>query len=471
MMAVSGASGLWGLGSHGLWMDEGFTASMSLQSFGDLVDIIANREANASAHSLLSWGLGQIAISEAVLRLPSVLFIAATVGLVGRLGRQLVNTRVGLIAAGGSALHGGFVLYSQSARTYAMTTFVVLAAASVLASDVRRPRHRLVVAWTALGLLALSCHLFAAVALAGQLLCLIVARPPQWRRYVPAAVVVLGAAVVVGAVISNHEEGQDLVQFDRTSLQDAVSILTGRVGVLGALVIGPLAVVGIVQLLRRFWACDSSEARFGNLLVVAMAAAQPVGLGLLSLIQPALLGRFVLPSVPGVMLCAAIGVEHIARRHARLGVALTACSVAVTALGGLRIHLDTTADDWRGAARYVADSSRGQDRVVFANDSIRLFFEFERARRVASGTDVSQWPTPVFPDMPWREFATGDQRYASPSRAELGVLGQQPGRIWMVVGFVDDEVTSAAHAQDLWGEAVSVRRFAGGIEVLEFVRP
>jgi mannosyltransferase len=488
LCALSAGFGLWGIGSHGLWMDEGFTASMSLQSFGDLIHIIVTKESNASLHSVLSWGLAQFGTSEVLLRAPSIAFTVATIWLLAHLGRRIVNARVGVVAAAAASVHGGLVLYSQSARTYSLATLLVLGAATVMVADDEQPRGSRVLGWTVLALLAVFAHLFAAVAVLGQLVCVLIVRPSARRRYGVPAVIVTGAALALGLVIARHEEGQELVQFDPQSIRDTLSILTGRAGLLGAVVVGGLGLVGVVLLALRARSGVETSSRFAGWLLVAMALFQPLGLAALSIVQPSLLGRFVLPSVPGLVLAAAVGVDWLLRRRVHVGRAAVVGLLSACLVGGLRVHVGTTIEDWRGVATQLRTEGQRGDRVVFVNDSVRLFFEFEHARHhdgansasnsaangvanSASNGAASQWPTPVFPVQPWGQFATGDQKYSSPTDADLRALATTAGRVWLVVGFIHDNADTIARAEQILGPHVSARHFDGDIDVMVYSIP
>ena len=119
--------------------------------------------------------------SEWSLRLPSALMGALTIPVLAVLGARLLGNRGGLWAAALLAVLPLHVSYSQEARTYATTIFlVVLSAAVCLAVGERDDRW----SWIGYGIVAATVpafHLLAAVALLPQGAWLL-ARPGSGRR-------------------------------------------------------------------------------------------------------------------------------------------------------------------------------------------------------------------------------------------------------------------------------------------------
>jgi hypothetical protein len=395
------------------------------------------------------------------LRGPSVLATAASVPFVAHLGARLVSPRAGLIAAIGFALSGSVGLYAQSARTYALTSLLCLVTVTATVAELNRPARRNRIAVAVFGVLAVFGHLFAALLVLGVLAALRFTAPLVARRLVVPGAIIGALAVAIGLLVSRHNEGQELVEFDRAAVSDAVSILTGRAGAIGAAAIGALAAVGAVMLLRQ-----SRPVPPASGIVLAMAGSQAVGLLALSALQPALLGRFLLPSVPGVVILAAVVLDRLWERKRMVGVVACACALPFAGLGLARWRFDTVVEDWRSVGDLLATESRSGDVVFFANDSVRLFTEFDHAHMTA----VDVWPEPRFPAGPWGDFATGDQTYRSPSDSDFAAA-RDDARVWVVTGESHDATDSITRATTLLSTShtvSSVRRFDGGIVVVLF---
>jgi hypothetical protein len=144
--------------------------------------------------------------------------------------------------------------------------------------------------------------------------------------------------------------------------------------------------------------------------------------------------------------------------------------VLVLAAGahGLRWwYTDGGAEDWRGASRHVFAESEAGDRIIFANDSTRLFFEYYLRFENAATP-----PQPVYPDDPWGGYETGDQTYISFDEATIGRLTAEPSeRVWVVIG--RDHVNTEHVPEVLRGmstayDEVERRIFDGDVEVILF---
>ena len=72
--------------------------------------------------SMLGW-TDIFGTSPAALRIPSALYGAASVVIVGLIGRRVYTAPVGLLAAGILALHGFHIFWSQTARMYTAGMF------------------------------------------------------------------------------------------------------------------------------------------------------------------------------------------------------------------------------------------------------------------------------------------------------------------------------------------------------------
>ena len=104
--------------------------------------------------------------------------------------------------------------------------------------------------------------------------------------------------------------------------------------------------------------------------------------------------------------------------------------VAGAASGAIDWTLRNDRTDWRPVVRTLMDQATRDDAVLFANDSTRLFVEYELRR---SPDRVAQAPEPVFPPQAWGLFRTGDQKYApfSPGQVEAALSSHE--RVWLVV--------------------------------------
>jgi hypothetical protein len=99
-------------------------------------------------------------------------------------------------------------------------------------------------------------------------------------------------------------------------------------------------------------------------------------------------------------------------------------------------YSDGGEEKWRDATAAVLASTEPGDRILFANDSVRLFFEYYRRFDADAPMPESAYPTG-----PWGTFETGDQTYDSFGPSVIDDLVDEPtGRVWVVIGRNHDNV-------------------------------
>lgn len=121
---------LWGLGDQSLWVDEILTIkAANVDGAMTMADLFSNIQ--GPLHTLIVRFVSRYSMSEAALRSISAVSGIATIPVVYVLGRDLVNRRTGLVAAGLLAVSPFAIWYSQEVRNYSL--LILLATASTLA--------------------------------------------------------------------------------------------------------------------------------------------------------------------------------------------------------------------------------------------------------------------------------------------------------------------------------------------------
>jgi hypothetical protein len=248
---------------------------------------------------------------------------------------------------------------------------------------------------------------------------------------------------------------------------------SGRAGLLGLAAFGLMAVLSVRVTLRTWRSQRQGRQAWVHALLVLWAALPLVTCVILSPVIP-VIGRYLLFSVVGVLLYGAIGLDDAIRGSSGWswlrGWRRFAPLALVLAAGVYGLHYwytDGDAEDWRGASRYVFAESEPGDRILFANDSIRLYFEYYRRF-----TDTATLPQPVYPDDPWGGYETGDQTYLSFDEAAIDRLTADPSeRVWVVVGqnhVNTEDVPEVLRGMTTAYAEVERRVFDGDVDVILF---
>ncbi len=134
IITLAGVLRFYNLGEHSFWYDEAASA-MNVRTISEWTPTnewgpftFAKRERVPPFYFLLSVPFYNISQSEWVLCLPSVIFGIASIPLIYLLGSQLLNKRIGLVAASLLALSPFHIYYSQEFRPYSLFLFLSLLA-------------------------------------------------------------------------------------------------------------------------------------------------------------------------------------------------------------------------------------------------------------------------------------------------------------------------------------------------------
>jgi hypothetical protein len=356
------------LGRRPLWLDEAFTVGAT----HDLVATWRGTGGTMGLYYLVMWPLAQVSLDRAWLRLPSLLFAAATVVVVHEIGRIIGGRRVGAMAAGLLAASWVVARFGLEARSYTLALLLVSlswlglvgAVGAVGAVDGVGGRGwrgwwRLFVVAT---LLAPLAHGLAALHFASQVavLGLTPDRRRWWRRCVPVA----AALAVEGVVLFSLGAGEVanwIAPLNRHQVSALLRMLVGKDARL--LVIGTLLVVAVVLAVvdaRRPRRRRTTEAWLGLVPVFWMAGVPLLIVGL-SLFRPYAEPRYVIGAVPGVALVLAGLLARV--RPAALAAAAWVAVALVLVTDQPRITRRGS-EDWPALVDQVAAGGQDGDRVL-----------------------------------------------------------------------------------------------------------
>ena len=150
------------LGAQSLWMDEGATAAIASIDWRSFWKLIFSREMNMSAYYCVLRLFPFLRHSEALLRLPSVIFGGGLIGAVWLLAKEVLEEGQDFLYLGSAmliAVNGFLIAYSQEARGYAMAVCLLVLSTCAFAVLLRTGRLR--VTWCLLALAALYSHFYA----------------------------------------------------------------------------------------------------------------------------------------------------------------------------------------------------------------------------------------------------------------------------------------------------------------------
>jgi uncharacterized membrane protein len=173
IFGVGASLRLYGLDFHSLWQDEGLQFYVATQnSISELL------HQTRSFHPPLSFIVNHVFLlmgeSDFFLRLPSALFGIASLPLLYILGRDLTSSREAVLAVFVLAISPFHIWYSQDGRMYSQLMFLSLLSSVLLMQALSRGKVRWWIYYVMVSAAGMYTHVFMALALAAQLLWVVV---------------------------------------------------------------------------------------------------------------------------------------------------------------------------------------------------------------------------------------------------------------------------------------------------------
>ena len=358
-----------------IWSDEAATVILVQRGLGGLLSHISTSETTPPLYFVLMWAWTKV-FGTGMLEYRSLSALAGTltIPVVYLAGRQ-VSTRVGVWAAALTTVSPAMYYYSQEARSYALLILFSAGALVFWQRALRTPSARTLAGWTAMSILALLTHYFAAFLFIAQAAMLI--QRLGWRRvFLPwaGAVALVGLALVPLARAQTQHvlagsngswiEGVPLLsRFAQVPKQFLVGLYS-PVEVFSTLLVGLLALAAIVLLIRRGEKRELQLAR--ELAIMAVVALLIPAVLSVTHIEDVFNGRNVMGTWVAwvLVLATGVGIARAGATGALLGGAI--CALSLLVIAGVNLIPGYQRSDWRGIARTLQSSAPAATRVIVA---------------------------------------------------------------------------------------------------------
>jgi mannosyltransferase len=344
--------GLIRVGWPALWADELATWGMVTVPWSQTWQVLHHTDATLGAYyAIMHVWVSLLGASDVMMRLPSVLAMAASAGLTARLGTQLASPRVGLLSGLLFAVLPTTSRYAQEARPYALVVFAAVLCSLALVRVLDRPGiGRLLAYALATGLLGLV-HAIALLLIPAHALVVLAVRRSVMPRWLVAAGV--GMLPALPALYLGSQQTAQVAWIGPPTS----SSLTAY----PAMLLGSAVGAGMILALAMY----AVSTRHPAVLYTSWAVVPAVCLFAASQLTALWLPRYLLFTTPAWALLAGTALGRT--RLVRGAIALTlVAAVGVTAQLSMRGpdgHLQAT----REAAALIAAQMKPGDAIVYSS--------------------------------------------------------------------------------------------------------
>ncbi|MFQ6000378.1 MAG: glycosyltransferase family 39 protein, partial [Anaerolineae bacterium] len=400
---------LYRLDHQSLWYDEGFSVYLARMSLGEITARTASDIHPPLYYYLLHLWLGPFGDSEFVLRFFSLIFGLLSVPLIYALGRRLLGTASGSLAALLLAISPLYLWYSQEARMYTLVTFLCLLSSYLLLRALEGRAGFLWGGYIFVNILAVYSHFYAFFVLAFHLLFLLVwwavnrkgdtllagllSQGSVALAYLPWSGFVLRryAADVSywkGELVFTEVVRKTLILFStgHTVLESRAQPIAS---VYGAFILFGLVAIVIHRssLLAKGWSpLFSLQDPVGKALFLALYLFVPLLLlFLVSYQRPKFHPRYLMLASPAFFLILAGGLAGLLERGkswrwlpCSLGLVSLCFLVATSVYSDFNAYFDIkfTKDDFRSAARYIQTHIQDNEVVILTSGHLFPVFTY-----------------------------------------------------------------------------------------------
>lgn len=372
---------------NGFWYDEAYTASISQNSYHDLVSGVAKDAGNPPLYWLaIRYWSSLFGQSENGLRSFSVVCGVATIPVLAMLGNELVGPLVGIMAAALFAISPLSIELSDEARCYALLHLLATLNLLFFFRWIDAERKWDLVGCGLTTFLACYCHYYAFALPAAQIIALSISR--KHRRLLAPWLVAMAVAGLMwlpwlAPFLSQLRQPGNLSRMgDRWPMQFIVTPLAFALGRTFAWRDSPHWMLGIGMLLALtafqgpalygLWRLRERQFKF-NVLAFSLAIPYLVPLAAALAGKPLFQHRAASVMLPVFLVLLAFGLYQCNKpmRVALCGVILTTTGLSLFRYGEFPLK-----DDWRSAVPVILAANHGEEPLLFDTPIEILSFKY-----------------------------------------------------------------------------------------------
>jgi hypothetical protein len=420
---------LFRIDSESIGLDESFSVLTAASPDSRFWELVLADQARMSAYYVVLRPWLLLGDSMAWVRGLSVLFAILALPVVCAVGARLFNARAGVIAALLLAASPFFIRYGQEARAYSLLILLVSLSTLLLTEALARRSARWWLGYGGVAALSLYAHYFAGFVVLAQWIVIGLTRRQWSLRHVLGAAAVVGSAAISLLAIFIYTERGALSWIPAPSAALLVRVLRDLVGHIGPPTTPPVVLAaysalmlgGIFLTIRSF---QRGERPWRWLLVITWVLVPIAASYLLSSVRPMFVSRFLIVSLPGLVLTAGAVLASMRPRMSAVVLAITLVALGVPSLANW--YGNAQKPQWREIVSALSDESVAGDALA-----VLPWYQVQPLVYYARRDPSLDLPRIVYPLDDWSQDPTPGADDASVGSV-LSEAVSSSDRVWLV---------------------------------------
>lgn len=387
------------IGNKSVWFDEAHSIFFSKMPWRDFWTVLSSKEANQGLYYIILKFWLVLGDGEFAIRALSALFAVASIPLLYALAKRLFGVRAGLTTIILFSVNAYFIKHAQEARAYSLVLFLVILSSYLFIRVIEDPANKKALyGYVFISAMAIYAHFFAALVLIAQAFSVPFLPSNKFRIRQFLFAVLLIAALITPIVyfIVTKDTGQiswipepSIYQLKRLFMDLSGDV--GNRGYLTSVYLLPCAIAifyAIVTLFKTRRSIDTWRYAF-----VIFWFGVPIFISFIfSFIKPIFLNKYLIVSMPGLVLLAGIGISLVKNKYFYPVLLASLIILSVTTI--FKDYYPKQNENFRDSVSYiVSNAQRGDGIIIYYHYNIVPFeYYLNRFHRTGDLLDCA-YPT------------------------------------------------------------------------------
>lgn len=369
------------IGHKSMWFDEAHSIFFAKLPWREFWSILSNKEANQGLYYVFLKFWLVLGDSEFSIRALSALFAIASIPVLYALARRLFGVRAGLIAALLISVNAFFIEYAQEARSYSLTLFLVILSSYLFVRVIEDPSNKKILyGYICVSAIAVYAHFFSAFVLIAQMFSVpfLPSNNLRTRQLLFADLLITVLIIPIAFFIVTKDTGQ-ISWIPKPSVYNLKRLfmdLSGDAGTTGYITGFYLLSCGIalthalVTLFTNRRSIDTWRYAF-----IFFWFGIPIAITFgFSFIKPIFLNKYLIVSLPGLVLLAGIGISLIKDKYCYAVLYILLIFLSINTI--FKDYYPKEKENFRDSVSYIHSNAQHGDGILIYLHYTTIPFEY-----------------------------------------------------------------------------------------------